>query len=262
MKLAAMSWQDVGTHAPECVAVLPVAAVEQHGPHLPVTTDTDLVTAIASAAEARLPQHLVLCPTLPYGSSNHHLDFPGTLSIGPELFTRVVTDLLTSLMRSGFRRIIVLNGHGGNATSVRQALAVLAQSQTAEVEIALTTYWELAGSAFCGGMPMESPALSHACEYETSMMLRIASPCVRMDRAQRAVRPPSNGYIAWEDEAPSSGVTVVRRTEYLSSNGSSGEPQPATAEKGSYLLGAAVDALVTFAQAFAQWAPMENLRNA
>jgi creatinine amidohydrolase len=262
VKLASMSWPDVRTHAPDCVAMLPVAAVEQHGPHLPVTTDTDLVTAIASSAEARLEDQIVLCPTMPYGSSHHHLDFPGTLSIGPELFTRVVIDLVTSLVQSGFRRIIVLNGHGGNAIPVKQALAVLAQSQTSEVEIALATYWELGGPAFCGATPMESPALSHACEYETSMMLSVASPGVRMDRTQRANRPPFNNYIAWEDEAPSSGVTVVRRTEFLSSNGSSGEPQRATAEKGSHLLGAAVDALVTFTAAFAQWAPMESLRNA
>lgn len=262
MKLAEMSWEDVRAHAAECVAVLPIAAVEQHGPHLPVTTDTDLVSAIASLAEAQLGDQVVLCPTMPYGSSHHHLDFPGTLSIGPELFTRVVVDLVTSLLQSGFRRIIILNGHGGNTTPVKQALAVLSQTQTADVEIALATYWELGGLAFCGATPMESPALSHACEYETSMMLHIASPGVRMERGRRANRPASNAYVAWEDEAPSRGVTVIRRTEFLSSNGSSGEPQKATAAKGSQLLGTAVDALVTFAASFARWAPMENLRNA
>lgn len=251
-----MTWQDVADHAPSTVAVLPVAAVEQHGPHLPVTTDTDLVTAIACAAESELSGQIILCPTLPYGSSDHHLSFPGTLSIGPQRYTQVVVDLLNSLIKSGFRRIIVLNGHGGNSVPVRQALASLVKSLSPEIDIALVTYWELAGSAFAGAPPLESPALSHACEYETSMMLHLASERTRFDRVDRARRPASNEYIAWEDEAPSRGVFTVRRTEFLSSNGSSGEPQRATAEKGAHLFSQAVGAFVTFVRRFAQWAPM------
>lgn len=242
------------------VAVLPIGAVEQHGPHLPVTTDTDLVTAIAAAAERRLAHQVVLCPTLPYGSSDHHRAFAGTLSVGPELFTRLLVDLVASLERSGFRRIVVLNGHGGNVTPARQALALLAAEPQAEV--ALVTYWELAGSAFAGQPPMESPALSHACEYETSMMLSLDAKRVRFDRVRRSRAPARNEYVAWEDDAPYRGVSIVRRTEFLSDNGSSGEPQQATREKGDHLLSVAVESLVEFLKDFASWAPRKDLRNA
>lgn len=260
MRLSNMTTEDIANRAPGAVAVLPVAAVEQHGPHLPVTTDTDLVTAVALGAESQLAGQIVVCPTLPYGSSHHHLSFAGTLSIGAEAFSRLIVDLVRSLEASGFRRIVILNGHGGNITPVRQALAALAIAPLAEV--ALATYWELAGRAFQGDPPMESPALSHACEYETSMMLRLDAARVRFERVQRAVRPQTNAYIGWEDDAPYRGVSMVKRTEYLSSNGSSGEPQKATEGKGEILLNAAVQALVQFLSDFAQWPSMENLRNA
>jgi creatinine amidohydrolase len=259
MRLSDLTTEDVARVAPHCVAVLPVAAVEQHGPHLPVTTDSDLVTEVAVNAERRLGDRIVLCPALPYGSSHHHLRFAGTLSIGPETFTRVIVDLVRSLEASGFRRIVVLNGHGGNVTPVRQALSILAHAP--EAEVALVTYWELAGRAFQGEPPMESPALSHACEYETSMMLHLDAPRVRFERVRRAARPPANAYVGWEDDAPYRGVSIVKPTEFLSSNGSSGEPQKATAAKGEILLMAAVDALVEFLASFAQWPPMESLRN-
>lgn len=260
MKLSALTSPEIARLAPGSVAVLPVAAVEQHGPHLPVTTDTDLVTAIAGAAEQNLPEQIILCPTLPYGSSHHHSSFAGTLSVHPELFTRIVIDLVRSLESSGFRRVVILNGHGGNITPVRQALSILAQAPVAEV--ALATYWELAAPSFSGRPPMESPALSHACEYETSMMLALDSTRVHLDRAARAARPPANSYVAWEDDAPYRGVSVVRRTEHLSGNGSSGEPQKATAAKGAHLLSAATRALIEFLTDFASWPPMEDLRNA
>lgn len=261
MKLDSMTWQDVAAKAPGTVVAVPIAAVEQHGLHLPVTTDTDLVTSIALAAERRLPDELVLCPTLPYGSSDHHLSFPGTLSVPPAVYTDLMVGLLNSLVASGFRRIILLNGHGGNSVPVRQALAIVARQVSPAVEIALVTYWELGGSAFTGLAPMQSPALSHACEYETSMMLSIASDRVRFERVKRARRPDPNEYVPWEDEAPGRGVYVVRGTEFISSNGSSGEPQLATAEKGLHLLAAAVETLVAFVHHFAQWQPMEDLRN-
>lgn len=265
MTLAELSWPDIAAlAAQDAIAILPVAAVEQHGPHLPLTTDTDLVTAVATAAEQQLRERVVLCPSLPYGSSHHHLAFPGTLSLAPDLFTNVIVDLCRSLARSsGFRRIVILNGHGGNITPVRQALAMLAHApDTSSAEIALVTYWELANPAFAGTAPMESPALSHACEYETSMMLHLHAGRVRMDRVRRAERPASNGYIGWEDDEPYRGVSIVHRTEFISSNGSSGEPQKATPAKGQHLVDAAVRALVEFLENFATWpVPPEDLRH-
>ncbi|MEO6283367.1 MAG: creatininase family protein [Dyadobacter sp.] len=239
----------------DAVILLPLGAIEQHGPHMAVATDTDIVTYIARQAEAALPDQVLLCPTLPFGSSHHHLSFGGTISLSPELYTQVITDLVGSFLKNGFRKIVLLNGHGGNITPVKQALAVLSRDydRALQPNIALVTYWELGGKPFAGEPPMESPALSHACEYETSMMLHLFPEKVRMNKAQRAARPESNGYIPWEDDEAYRGVTLFKQTAFISSNGSSGEPQLATAEKGEHLVGKAVEALVQFLGEFREW---------
>jgi creatinine amidohydrolase len=125
-------------------------------------------------AEQKMPDDIVLCPTLPFGSSNHHLNF-GTLSVSSTTYTQFVVEVVESILNFGFRRIVLLNGHGGNITPVRQALTVLSNKYDVshKPNIALVTYWELAGKIFAGQSPMQSPALSHACEYETSMMLHL-----------------------------------------------------------------------------------------
>jgi creatinine amidohydrolase len=133
--------------------------------------------------------------------------------------------------------------------------------ETSQPNIALVTYWELAGKAFTGESPMESPALSHACEYETSLMLHLYPERVRLDQARRARRPPSNRYVPWEEDEPYRGVTVFKKTQYISSNGSSGEPQRGTAAKGEKLFEQAVTALSQFLGEFINWPFMEDLRN-
>lgn len=243
------------------VILFPLGAIEQHGPHLAVSTDTSLVTALAVEAERQRPEDVLLCPTLPFGYSHHHLALGGTISVSIETYTKFVVEMVESLIETGFRRIILLNGHGGNITPVKQALAVLSgkYDNTLNPNIALTTYWELGGKAFVGAPPMESLALSHACEYETSMMLHLFPEKVFSDQIERAKRPPSNGYIPWEDDEEYRGVTMVKKTQFISSNGSSGEPQLGTAQKGEHLITNAVEKLVQFIDEFKTWPFMEDL---
>jgi creatinine amidohydrolase len=245
------------------VVLLPLGATEQHGPHLSTGTDTHIVTQIAETAERQCPNDIILTPTLAYGSSHHHMSFGGTISISADLYTQVLREIVSSLIQTGFRRIILLNGHGGNITPARQALALLSKDFDATIQpnIALVTYWELAGTAFAGDSPMESPALSHACEYETSLMLHLFPEKVYMDKVQRATRPEQNGYIPWEDDVPYKGVTMMKQTAFTSSNGSSGEPQLASPGKGVHLFNKATAALIQFIDAFKTWPLMQPLSN-
>ncbi|HET7180420.1 MAG TPA: creatininase family protein [Chryseosolibacter sp.] len=260
MHFSHLTYKKLNALAGDRVALLPLGAHEQHGPHLSVSTDTSLVTAVAERAEAILRDDIILLPTLPFGSSDHHLFFGGTASIGVATYTQMIVELVESLLESRFRRIILLNGHGGNITPVRQALSILSNKKhPSNPNVALATYWELGGKFFSGVEPMESPALSHACEYETSMMLHVYPERVFPEEIQRARRPKSNGYIAWEDDEAYRGVTMVKPTENISSNGSSGEPQLGTAEKGKHLIDQAVNALVTFVNSFKTWPFSENL---
>ena len=262
MKLVEMSAPEISKAAKNAVALLPLAAIEQHGPHLAVSTDTALVTGVAERVEAKLRKHVLLCPTLQFGSSHHHLKFGGTLSISPDLYTSVVVELVESLLGSGFRRIVLLNGHGGNITPVKQALSILSHrhDDSLQPNIALATYWELGGKTFAGARPMKTPALSHACEYETSMMLYLFPERVRMAAARRGKRPKSNGYIPWEDDEPYRGVTLSKRTHFISDTGASGDPRLATKQKGEVLVRAAVDAAVKFVSEFKTWPLMRSLR--
>ena len=243
------------------VVLLPLGAIEQHGPHLAVSTDTDIVSAIALQAERQLNTDVLLCPALPFGSSHHHLSFGGTISISISTYTQLVIELVESFLLKGFRRIVLLNGHGGNITPVKQALAILSNKYDVSTKpnIALATYWELAGNIFAGELPMESPALSHACEYETSLMLHLFPEKVLQDHIQRAKRPDSNGFIPWENDESYRGVTMVKQTEFISGNGSSGEPELASEEKGKYLFDQAVASLVQFLTSFKTWPFLESL---
>jgi creatinine amidohydrolase len=261
MFYSAQPYGTLNRESREKMVLLPLGAIEQHGPQLAVGTDTDIVTAIAEAAERHMPEDVVLCPTLPYGSSDHHLSFGGTLSIPAEAYTDLVSSLLRSLLSGGFRRIVLLNGHGGNITPVRQALSVLSRESDFSMQpnIVLATYWELAGKAFAGQAPMESPALSHACEYETSLMLHLFPESVWMERASRAKRPSGNGYVGWEDDEAYRGVSIFKQTAFISDNGSSGEPQLATAEKGKHLFDHALAGLLDFLKSFRTWPFLNQL---
>jgi creatinine amidohydrolase len=263
MLFSNLTYGTINREVNDKVIVLPIAAIEQHGPHLCVSTDTDIVTAVATAVEALLPDDVLLCPTLPFGSSHHHLSFGGTLSVSINTYTQLIVELVESMLQNGFRRIVLLNGHGGNITPVKQALAVLGNKYDSSISpnIALVTYWETAGNVFAGEAPMESPALSHACEYETSMMLHLYPGKVWMNLAERAKRPESNGFIPFEDDEAYRGVTLFKQTAFISSNGSSGEPQLGTAEKGKHLFDSAVKSVSEFLKSFKTWPFLPDLKH-
>lgn len=263
MLFSKQTYSTINQQLRDKIVILPLAAIEQHGPHLSVSTDMDLVSSIAQKVETLLPDDILLCPALPFGSSHHHLSFGGTLSISITTYTQVVVELVESLLQNGFRKIVLLNGHGGNITPVKQALAVLGHKydQTLSPNIALVTYWETAGNVFAGAAPMESPALSHACEYETSMMLHLFPEKVWMNLAERSVRPETNGFIPFEDDEPYRGATLFKQTAFISSNGSSGEPQKASAEKGLHLFENAVRSVTHFIESFKNWPLLPNLQH-
>ena len=161
--------------AEDAVVVLPVGACEQHGPHLPVGTDSMLVEDIALAAAEKVEQFPVLvAPTVPFGSSAHHLAYGGTISVGSETLQRYLGECCESLVQSGFRRLFILNGHGGNIdvigdvardVSIRQGVAVGSGS-----------YWTMAwddlvslGAHQVGLLP------GHAGAFETAMAREVYS---------------------------------------------------------------------------------------
>src|SRR5262249_27300378 len=122
MLLQEMRSPQVAALPRETPVVVPVAALEQHGRHLPVFTDSLLCGEIARRAEARLAERVLFTPLLWLGNSHHHLDFAGTLSADPRTYLDVLSGLLENLIGQGFRRVVILNGHGGNIVPSQQAV--------------------------------------------------------------------------------------------------------------------------------------------
>ena len=215
--------------APQAVCVLPFGAVEQHGPHLPFGIDFVVVDAVARRAVAQAADEapLVLAPTAPYGSSDHHLDVGGALSLAPGTFERCARDLLASAASSGFRRAFVLNGHGGNAQLLRTA----GRSAAGEgLTVGGGSYWTLASAELARLRPDAAPIPGHAGRFETSLALALDAPgaAAAPTRADWATEP-ERAY--WRED----------RDEWRRIDGFTDDPSAGSAEEGA----ACLDAIVT-----------------
>src|SRR5262245_28829184 len=126
MLLQDLTWPEVKSlDFRQLVVALPTGSFEQHGPHLPFTTDTDIVSAVASGVERALSARVLLTPTLWPGLSTHHMHFPGTMDVPQPIYIELITELGKSLASMGARKVFILNGHGGNDTPLRAALREL-----------------------------------------------------------------------------------------------------------------------------------------
>ncbi len=217
----------------------PIAAVEQHSRHLAVLTDTVLVTGVAEGVEKRLPESVVLLPTLWFGASHHHLRFGATLSASVDVHIDMLCDLLTPLLEDGWKRVLILNGHGGNIDTMQTALRRLQPCYRDRV-LSAASYWDLAAPELAALADGPRKAMGHACEFETSMMLTLRPDLVRRDQVRDD--PPR------EDPALR-GLYLCEDMKQRTDHGAVGYPERATAEKGRAFLDAAVNRTVEVVQA-------------
>jgi creatinine amidohydrolase len=184
--LEELTREEARAAAADALLVLPVGATEQHGPHLPVGVDSYAVTHIARAAAAEIAGQIpvLVAPTLPFGSSHHHLPFGGTLSLGTETYYRVLSDLAESLIIGGFRRMFILNGHGGNSELIQLVARDLALKHPAH--LAAAPYWTIAWEALVAEQAHANAGLpGHAGTFETALMLALHPQLVREPRPHR-----------------------------------------------------------------------------
>lgn len=243
MKLQAMTWPEIDELDPAEIAVLfPVAAIEQHGPHLPLGTDSFITTGLARRLEERDPGRILLGPTQQVGSSPHHLVFPGTLTLSSRTFLDVMGELVDSLARAGFRKFIYLNGHGGNQALLNVAVQE-ARLARPGIQVLHATYWTLAAEAFRQIRESSPGGMGHAGEMETSVMLTLHPDLVRMELARPDGRE-CPGHLDHRDMLEPGRVGLFRYWDEWSEKGVLGDPTTATAEKGERFLDAAVEALL------------------
>lgn len=248
-----LSWPAIDSQDRNTPVVIPLGSCEQHGHHLPVFVDTIQVQAVADGVEKALHDRILLLPAIWLGSSHHHIDYPGTISLPPELYTAVIKHVVGSVLNAGFRRLFFLNGHGGNEVPVSQALAALvAESDAADnAYLAVSSWWAVGRDALePERLNLTTPGISHACEVETSMMLAIRADLVEQSKA---LEPNPVLKSDWFNFEYGGKVGVFRRYHRLTAPGNMGAPRAATKEKGDAMLAGVVAQVVKFLEEFSRW---------
>ena len=227
MILTELTWPEVAALSRDTPVIFPVAALEQHGRHLPLFTDSMLMGEIARRAESRFGPRALFAPLQWLGNSHHHMDFPGTLSAEPRVYLDLLNGLLENFIQHGFKRLLILNGHGGNEVPGRQAVFEVRQRHRDRRDLLLlsVTYWNLGAQPARERSDIAQPVMGHACEWETSMILHLAPQLVKDHRGAAAV-PFGNPF-----EPTTRGWTMPDRSE----PGHVGDPRHASAEKGAAL---------------------------
>ncbi|MEM0987241.1 MAG: creatininase family protein [Pseudomonadota bacterium] len=258
--MAEVEWARLKAHelralaSDNAVVIIPIASIEQHGPHLPVMTDTRLGHEIAvRAARMAYPQRpTVVTPVVWSGLSEHHMAYGGTLILSHETFRLVLRDLVTSLVRHGFRDILISNSHGGNVIAMQQICDEL--SGAVDATLVATSYASEAGDAF-GEILDDQDGLQHACEGETAMMLAVEPDLVDdTDLGSLGVQR-GDGFLG-------AGRASYRWRPFthMTGNGVSGIPEKATADKGERLLEVSAKAVAALITDPATWAAVVDKR--
>ncbi len=246
MNLTDLKWPEVQALSKDTPVIFPIAALEQHGRHMPVFTDSLLTNEIVRRVEARIGERVLIAPLQWLGNSDHHMDFPGTMSAPPRVYLDLLAGQFENFIAHGFRRLVMLNGHGGNDVPGKQVVFELRQKYRARRDLLLLfgTYWNLALTPPATAHPdIKQSRMGHACEWETSMVLRIAPHLVGDLTKVAAVEfgnpfePAARGWIMGDRSVP----------------GHIGDPRHATAEKGEALFQIFTDGAVAMLERVLNW---------
>jgi creatinine amidohydrolase len=239
--------------APETTVVLPTASIEQHGPHLPVCTDSLLCETVARRAAEQAAQQIsvLVAPILYYGNSHHHFPFAGVLSFTSHTFMTAVTEILQGLSKSGFRKLVVLNGHGGNT----DANAVLGLDFVHRLDqpgtIATAAYWDIARAALTEKGLLPSKRLpGHAGYFETAMVMAIRPDLVSEEGLSRVTDQSQKTVGLMADLG--GGAVAQTHGSWAAGPGYTDDPAAATVAAGQAMLAVVVEEVAQFLVRFHQ----------
>lgn len=257
-ELARLTWPEARDSLERTrLALVPVGSCEQHGPHLMLDTDIAIASAFARRLADDLGELALLCPPLGYGLSEHHLGFPGTLTLRPSTFVGFLTDVVESLVHWKIRRVLVVNGHGGNVDAIRLAARTARRDHGALVAAVM---WAQLGAEEAA-RHARSERYGHACEIETSVAMVLAPDSLRADRIAEP-RPVTHSSVL--TNPPRASVDRPTWFHEWTENGALGDPRLATEEIGRAVVGAAYEPALAFARGLAdeplpereeQWTP-------
>ena len=244
-----MTWEEVNDAVREGrVTLLPIGQIEQHGPHLPIDADVVQANYVCEEAARRAPELLVSAPSVNYGFSEHLMDFPGTITVRPEVLTDYYYDVCRSFVRQGFQRIILVSGHAFNQPMLEIAADRIAAHNNALC--AITSPYALAKHVMAEIREGGEGAIYHAGEIETSDYMYLLPDLVKLDKIQDDYGPD---YLPWRTRGFLEEQGSVYFTEHWSqrsSMGVAGAPSLASPEKGRIILEAAIANLLKFGKWF------------
>ena len=222
----------------QAMVIIPTGSTEQHGPHLPVSCDINNSYSIALEAARRIEDfRLIVAPPVWSGFSPHHIDFPGTISLHLHTFEDLMIQVCMSIYRHGFRKVFILNGHGGNNAPLNSIVQQLVQEK---VYVATVTWWNLVVQELWDIGESPSGGMSHACEAETSLQMLLQPQAVNLDARVKEMHPPlmSMAKNDFRESGPIAyGFDFKRQTQH----GVFGDPTLATLEKGQRIFDAGVN---------------------
>jgi len=270
MSLKSRFWADLTTRdfaqlrtggaVEEVVAVLPVAAIEQHGPHLPLSVDTTLVEGIVTAALPELPEDLpvLFLPTQQVGRSIEHIRFPGTLTLSAETIIRLWTEIGESVARAGVRKLVLFNSHGGQV-SVMDIVARDLRSRSELMVFSVNWFNLPLGEAVDGLFTQEENRFGiHAGDVETSMMLALRPQSVDMEQAREFRSTSQDRAEQFDILGNGRSAKLGWQMQDYNPMGAAGDATLATADKGRAVVEAAGRQLALLLQEVAQ-VPLSTL---
>lgn len=247
MKWVELNSPRLGSVSRETICVLPLGAIEQHGPHLPLATDQLIADGLAERLDALCGNQLLVLPGLPATCSEHHMAFPGSLTIDHETFGKVVTQIVRSAARHGFRRFFLLNAHGGNI-AVGGVVAEQLSIELPEVDVVFGTWFRMAGERLRHLVEGAYPAVGHACEFETSLIMALRPDLIDHDAIADDGAAPTSPLLRFDLLA---GGPTVRSLPFqrFTASGVWGRPTLASPSKGEDILNIVVPLMKEMLQA-------------
>lgn len=257
MRLEHARWPDLA-QLKHRTFVVPLGSLEQHGPHLPLFTDSLIVSHIANRVEELRSADIVLLPVQWLGHSPHHRRF-GCVSLDFQPYVNLIRGMCKSIVDLGVRKILLLNGHGGNDTPCKAAQRELKSEfeNLHDLYIVYAAYWNLASEQFGSIRSSPEGGMGHACEMETSILLAQNPDLVDMSKAARGGPSRAMGYRTIDMLKPPP-FSLINEFDELSPTGVLGMPDLATAQKGSQFLESAAQAVIRLLDEMAAWTFQER----
>ncbi len=262
LALAELSWPELNELIDDIdIVLIPVGSQEQHGPNLSMSMDIAAATSFCRKASEMVYPRAIVAPSMPWGVSHHHMNFPGTITLSSDTFIQILVEVVGSLMEHGFERFLIVNGHGGNNAPLGDAV-VRINEELGPTWVGFSSYFRFADPEvdkqfdMTGGAGVGSGIVGHACQLETSWAMYLAPEVVKTEAlAPGELTELTHGF---RTQMRKYSVTVPYRFDEYTSNGALGDATRASLEYGTAVIESALENFAEFIGEVVAVSPIEE----